>query len=122
MAVCGNDTKQAESDRYHSEFLVRRAGDEALAALHKRVELEKHVDQFASADGLVRLSAYICLEEQADLFSIPILHRKCKMGSLSFTFLRSLTSEINNRLKKEYKERQEKESKLKQSRGTIWFD
>lgn len=122
VAICGRDIKQVESARYDREFLVRRAADEALAGYHKKTELQQHIEQFITSDGLARLSAYLCLEEQGDLFSIASLDKKCRAGSLSFTFLRSLTSEISKRLEKEYKERQEKEDNLEQSRGTIWFD
>lgn len=122
MAICGGDIKQVESARYDREFLVRRAADEALARYHKRIELQRHVEQFVTSDGLARLSAFLCLEERGDLFSIASLNKKCKAGSISFTFLRSLISEINDRVTKEYKERQEKEDKLEQSRGAIWFD
>jgi nucleoside phosphorylase/HEAT repeat protein len=121
MAVCGN-IKQVEFARYDREFLVRRAADEALSGYHKRIELQRHIEQFVMSDGLAKLSAYLCLEEQGDLFSIESLKKKCRVGSLNYTFLHHLTRNISNRLTKEYKERQEKEDKLEQSRGTIWFD
>jgi hypothetical protein len=121
-AIYEDDLKQIESARYDKEFLVRRAADEALVHISRRAELSKHIEQFITSEGLEKMSAYLCLEQQGDMSTLQLLDKRCRLGSLSFTFLRSLTSSITNRLEKEYKDRQEKEDKLDQSRGTIWFD
>jgi nucleoside phosphorylase/HEAT repeat protein len=121
MGIVG-DVERLECARYDREFLVRRAADQALDAMLKRVELEKHIDHFTKEGGPARMSAFVCLEEHGDLSSLKSLQHKCRKGSLSFSYVRSLTSSIRTRLEKEQRDKQDEEDKLEESSGAVWFD
>jgi nucleoside phosphorylase/HEAT repeat protein len=117
-----DDLSQIERARFDREFLVRRAADEVLATHEKKRQLRTHVERFSEKDGLERLTGYLCLQEQGDLSAVLSLSEKCGKDTLARIFLRNLRHQIVDRLSKEYKEKQEKEDKLEDTRGTIWFD
>ncbi len=113
---------EIESARYDRESLVRRAADEALLLRKKHIELERHLNIFAGLDGLARLSSYLCLSKQGNLSTIWRLHDSINKQSLAYTYVRHVTERISNRLRDEYRKRQEEQEKFFSERGTIWFD
>jgi hypothetical protein len=121
LAFCGN-IEQIEAARFDKEFLVRQVADSTLEKKLNQIQLQRHIEKFITADGLERVSAYLCLKEQGDWNSVVLLNKRLRKGGLSHIFLPSLERHINKRLTKEYKEKQEKENKLQESRGTISFD
>jgi hypothetical protein len=64
----------------------------------------------------------MCLEQHGDIRTIWQLYDGVSEGSFQRTFLRNLTGNISERLRKEQGEKQDKEEKPEESRGTIWFD
>lgn len=108
--------------RFDGAWLVRRAGDAALAIREKRQHLSKHLNMVESGKGLQRLSSYLCLSERGDQTTVWQMHDDDRMTGIAQAFRRRLTARINTRLTSEYKEKQEEENKLDESRGEIWFD
>lgn len=108
--------------RFDSEWLVRSAGDKALAIRSKREHLTKHLEMFEFADGQQRLSSYLCLLEQGDQTTIWKMHDDGRMTGIARTFRKQLTGSIRARLTAEYKKKHDEEKNSDESRGTIWFD
>jgi len=115
------DLTVIERARYDSELLVRDAADAALAMRLKKSHLHRHIERYESGSGLVRLSSYLCLREQGDTSTIWSLYDDDKLN-LSLTFRRHLAERIKERLRTEHKEKQDREKKQKESRGTVTFD
>lgn len=117
-----SDLAEIESARYAEESLVRLAADEALLLRRKHDEMERHLNTFSSADGVARLSSYLCLLKQGTLSTIWRLHDSVDRKSIAHTYVRHLTERISNRLRDEYKKRQESQEKFFDERGTVHFD
>jgi hypothetical protein len=117
-----SDLAQIESARYAEESFVRRAADEAMLLRRKQDELKQHLNTFTSADGVARLSAYLCLLKQGTLSTIWRLHESVSRQSLVHTYMHHLTYRISNRLRDEYKNRQKTQEKFFHERGIIYFD
>ena len=117
-----SDLAEIESARYAEESLVRLAADEALLLRQKHVELELHLNTFSNIDGVARLSSYLCLLKQGTLSTIWRLHDLVDRQSLAHTYVRHVTDRISNRLRDEYKKRQEAQEKFFDERGTVHFD
>jgi HEAT repeat protein len=117
-----SDLAEIESARYAEESLVRLAADEALLLQRKQDELERHLNTFSGADGVARLSSYLCLLKQGTLSTIWRLHDSVERQSLAHTYVRHLTDRVSNRLRNEYKKRQEAQEKFFGERGTVHFD
>lgn len=119
-----SDMNLMEDARYDGELLVRRAADAALSIRLKKSHLRKHIERFKSDSGLTRLSSYLCLSEQGYISSIWSLYDddKYQPRSLALTFRRSLSDRIQDRLRKEHREKEEEEKKQRDSRGMITFD
>lgn len=111
-----------ESARFGQELLVRRAADEALEYRTRRQNLQKHLEQFRASDGLGRLSSYLCLKEQGDLSTLWTLNETIPRTTLTYTFVRHLAQGVIDRLRNDYRKRQEEQEKFLKSRGTIYFD
>jgi HEAT repeat protein len=109
-----------ESLRYDSELLVRRAADDVVESMRRHRHLQTHLERFNTTAGLSRLSSYLCLRRQGTASTIWSLH-DAPEEALTHTFVRYLTDEINKRLKEVYRERQEADKKLDESRGTVRF-
>jgi HEAT repeat protein len=116
-----SDQSEIESARFDVELLVRRAADEALRYREKRQDLQKHLEQFRGTNGLGRLSSYLCLRKQGDLSTIWMLNESIQRNTLAHTFVRHLSHEIRERLRTDYRKRQEEQEKFSKSRGTIYF-
>jgi HEAT repeat protein len=108
--------------RYASELLVRRAADAALELQQRRVELQFHEGQIGASDALARLSSYLCLKEHGDLGSVHRLKQDIPKQSLLAAYVGHLCRRINERRERENRKNQEREEKLFESRGTVWFD
>jgi HEAT repeat protein len=117
-----SDLSEIESARFGEELLVRRAADEALQNRQRRQDLQKHLEQFRGSDGLGRLCSYLCLKKQGDLSTIWALNESISNDTLAYTYVRHLSHEIRERLRKDYQERQREQEKRAKSRGTIYFD
>lgn len=117
-----SDPSTIETARFGEELLVRLAADEALQNRDRRQELQKHLKQFRGSDGLVRLSSYLCLKKQGDLSTIWALNESIPRDTLAYTFVRHLSHEIRERLRTDYRKRQEEQKKRAKSRATIYFD
>lgn len=117
-----SDLAEIESARYAEESLVRLAADEALLLRRRQDELKRHLNTFSGADGVTRLSSYLCLLKQGTLSTIWRLHDSVDRQSLAHTYVRHLTDRISNRLRDEYKKRQEAQEKFFDERGTVHLD
>lgn len=117
-----SDLAEIESARYAGESLVRLAADDALELRRRQNELEAHFNTFSRAHGVARLSSYLCLLKQGTLSTIWRLHELVDRQSLAHTYVRHLTDHISNRLKDEYKKRQQAQGKFFDERGTVHFD
>lgn len=110
-----------ESGRYASELLVRRAADEARNMQLKHVRLKVHASRLGSVDGMTRLASYLCLKEQGGLSTIEEFPHFTPQEPLANVFVNSLTKSISERLREEYRKREEDEKQRWDARGTIWF-
>ena len=117
-----SDLAEIESARYAGESLVRLAADDALELRRRQNELEAHLNTFSRAHGVARLSSYLCLLKQGTLSTIWRLHELVDRQSLAHTYVRHLTDRISNRLRDEYKKRQQAQEKFFDERGTVHFD
>jgi HEAT repeat protein len=117
-----SDMDQIQSARYDTELLVRRSADAAWKIRENSDHLKWHIQRYGSTDGLERLSAYLCLREHGDINTIWQLYDSFPEGTVQHTFLRTLTHDIDERLRKEQRDRQDEQDKLEESRGTISFD
>jgi HEAT repeat protein len=117
-----SDLAEIESARYAQESTVRLAADEALLLRKKHSELDRHLHTFSTADGVARVASYLCLLKQGNLSTIWRLHDSISEHSLANTFVHHLTDRIGDRLKDEYRKRQEKLDKFCAEQGTVYFD
>lgn len=117
-----SDLAEIESARYADESLVRLAADESLLLRRRQDELERHLNTFNGADGVARLSSYLCLLQQGTFSTIWRLYDSVDRQSLAHTYVRHLTDRIGSRLRDEYKKRQEAQEKFSDERGTVHFD
>jgi len=108
--------------RRDSQLLIRRAADQALETKSRSADLMNLVKTYQSGgDGLERLSAYLCLEENGDYATMRNLYTTTDKSSLAYVFLR----ELGEGMKKNSQSRQQREEKEEKdflsSRGTIKF-
>jgi HEAT repeat protein len=122
LGFWNSDPREIERARLDSELLVRRAADSARDAQRLRNAMKWHVQRFSSNDGLARLSSYLCLRVHAQLSTIWELNDAIGPPSLSHAFSHELTSAISERLKNDYRKKEDEEKKLEDSRGTVWFN
>ncbi|MCA1575766.1 MAG: HEAT repeat domain-containing protein [Acidobacteria bacterium] len=110
-----------ESARYASELLVRQAADAAKTMQLKHHRLGTHISRFGSGAAMARLSSYLCLKEQGDISTVHELRHFAPQDPLATVFVTSVTKAISERLREQYRKREEEEKKRWDTRGTIWF-
>jgi HEAT repeat protein len=111
-----------ERARYDGEMLVRRAADAALELRRSHNEMQFHIEGLGAEDGLARLSAYLCLKSYGDLSTAGRITEAIPKHTVQRAFVGHLNSAIKERLRNEWRKKQEDEDKLPESRGIIWFD
>jgi HEAT repeat protein len=116
------DRREIDKFRTAKELLVRRAADAAIDLRERRLELQFHVGQIGSSDGLARLSSYLCLKAHGDISTPWLLDQTISQYSKEAAYVGLLKKAISERLRNGYPKRQEAEEKLVESRGTVWFD
>jgi HEAT repeat protein len=122
LGFWNSDPAQIRKARFDGELLVRRAADAARDMQRLRTAMTWHVQRVSSDHGLARLCSYLCLKEQGQLSSIWELNDASRQPSLSYTFAHELTAAINERLKNDYRKKEDEEKKLEDLRGTVWFN
>lgn len=116
------DRSEIAKFRTAKELLVRRAADGAIELRERRLELQFHVGQLGSSDGLARLSSYLCLKAHGDISTPWHLDQTISQHSKEAAYVGRLKRAITERLRNNDRKRQEAEEKLVESRGTVWFD
>lgn len=122
LGFWGSNSQEIEKARFDGQLLVRQAGDAARDMQRLREAMAWHVERFSDTDGLSRLSAYLCLKEHGQLSSLWEVSESTQKPSFSYTFAHELTNAISERLKSDYRKKEDEEKKLEDSRGTVWFN
>jgi HEAT repeat protein len=122
LGFWNSDSAEIERARFDGELLVRRAADAAREMQRLRTAMTWHVQRFSSDNGLARLSSYLCLKEKGQLSSIWQLTDLVRRPLLSRTFINELTTAIIDRVRNDYRKKEEEERRLEESRGTVWFN
>jgi hypothetical protein len=122
LGFWGSDSGEIEKARFDGELLVRQAADAARDVQRLRVAMTWHAQRLVADDGLARLSSYLCLREHGQLSSIWEISELTRKPFLSYTFAHELTTAISERLKSDYRKKEDDEKKLEDSRGTVWFN
>jgi hypothetical protein len=107
-----SDEREIQSARYAEAFLIRYAGDAALEMRCRHRALQPLVEQFPSANTLVRLSAYLAIEQEGDEQTLWALDTTVHKTDLAHTFLRQLVGGVYDRLRNERRRRADEERKL----------
>lgn len=116
-----NETR-IQAYRYDSSFVVRYFADQAYATYHKRHALDRLVTQFQASTGVARLARYLALSEQGDEQAIWKLYDVVSEHDPATMFIRQLTHDIHERLRKDRREAMKEEAKVLENLTTIWFD
>jgi hypothetical protein len=122
LGFWSSDSGEIGKARFDGELLVRQAADAAREVQRLRSAMTGHVQRFSADDGLARLSSYLCLRDHGQLSSIWELNELTRPPSVSYTFAHELTRAISERLKSDYRKKEEEEKKLEDTRGTVWFN
>ncbi|HKP54938.1 MAG TPA: NACHT domain-containing protein [Chloroflexia bacterium] len=92
--------------------LVRKLAEEATLMREKHTALRGLVKQFNSVRKMPRLSSYLCLKAHADMRTVRELAETRSSVPFLDLYVAQLLEDVQDRLKKERKEREENESKL----------
>ena len=116
------DADAIQTHRYAPSFTIRYFADRALETLQRRGALTQLVEMYQAGSGIDRLSAYLSIVEQGDEETIATLNKAVNKEDLNHIFLRQLSRDVAERVRKERRERAKKEQKTLDSAGTVSFD